>query len=52
MDKVGVSDPEGDRLSDHTFVSTALYNLVSNMGSTTLPDLIFHQGSRNTRIWN
>ena len=45
LEKVGVSDPEGDRLSGRTFVSTALRNLVSDMGSSTLPDLILHRGS-------
>ena len=45
LEKVGVSDPKGDRLSGQTFVSTALRNLVSNMGNSTLPDLILHRGS-------
>jgi len=45
LEKVGVSDPEGDRLSGRTFVSRALRNLVSDMGNSTLPDLILHRGS-------
>jgi hypothetical protein len=45
LEKVGVSDPEGDRLSGRTFVSTALRNLVGDMGNSTLPDLILHRGS-------
>ena len=45
LEKVGVSDPEGDRLSGRTFISSALRNLVSDMGNSTLPDLILHRGS-------
>jgi hypothetical protein len=45
LEKVGVSDPESDRLSGRTFVSRALRNLVSDMGNSTLPDLILHRGS-------
>ena len=45
LERVGVSNPEGDRLSGRTFISTALRNLVHDMGNSTLPDLILHQGS-------
>jgi hypothetical protein len=45
LEKVGVSDPEGDRLTGRTFVGAGLCNLVSDMANSTLPDLIIHRGS-------
>ena len=45
LEKVGVSDPEGDRLSGWTFIGAGLHNLVSDMADSMMPDLILHQGS-------
>jgi Helitron helicase-like domain at N-terminus len=45
LEKVGVSDPEGDRLTGRTFVGAGLRNLVNDIASTTMPDLILHRGS-------
>jgi hypothetical protein len=48
LEKVGVSDPEGDRLS-RAFIGAGLRNLVSDMADSTLPDLILRQGSTAIR---
>jgi hypothetical protein len=45
LEKVDVSDPEGDRLSGRTFIGAALRNLVRDKADTTLLDLILHRGS-------
>jgi len=45
LEKVGISDPEGDRLTGCTFVGAGLCNLVNDMANSTLPDLILHRGS-------
>ena len=44
LEKVGVSDPEGDKLTGRTFVGAGLRNLVNDISSTTMPDLILHRG--------
>jgi hypothetical protein len=44
LEKVRVSDPEGDRLTGRTFIGAGLRNLVSDIASSTLPDIILHQG--------
>ena len=46
LEKMGVSDPEGDRLSGHTFVASALRNLVQDMTPSSMPDLILHRSSQ------
>ena len=43
LEKIGVSDPEGVRLSGREFTASALKTLVSS--SSGLPDLILHQSS-------
>jgi len=43
LEKMGVSDPEGVKLSGRTFTASALKNLVS--ASSQLPDLILHRSS-------
>jgi hypothetical protein len=45
LERVGVSDPEGDRLSRCTFIGATLRNLVRYKADTMLPDLILHRGS-------
>jgi len=42
LEKMGVSDPEGDRIKGRTFTASALHNLTSN--SSSLPDLVLHRG--------
>src|SRR5882762_1900294 len=49
LEKVGVSDPEGDRLTSRAFIGAGLPNLVSDMADSTLPDLILHWGSTAIR---
>jgi hypothetical protein len=49
LEKMGVSDPEGDRLSGRTFVAAGLCNLVQDKADTTFPDLILHRGSQAIR---
>ena len=43
LEKMGVSDPEGVRLSGRAFTASALKNLVSS--SSGHPDLILHRSS-------
>ena len=45
LEKVGVSDPEGDRLTGRAFIGASICNLVSSMADSILPDLILHRGS-------
>ena len=52
LEKVGVSDPEGDKLTGRTFVGAGLCNLVNDISSTTMPDLIFHRGSTAINEYN
>ena len=40
LEKMGVSDPEGVKLSGQTFTASALKNLVPS--TTQVPDLILH----------
>jgi len=49
LEKVGVSDPEGDRLTGRAFIGAGIHNLVSDMADSTLPDLILHCGSTAIR---
>ena len=49
LEKVGVSDPEGDRLTGRAFIGAGIRNLVSSMADSTLPDLILHRGSTAIR---
>jgi len=49
LEKVGVSDPEGNRLTGHAFIGAGIRNLVSDMADSTLPDLILHHGSTTIR---
>jgi len=45
LEKMGVSDPESDKISGRTFTSTALRNLVKDLDySSELPDLVVHHG--------
>ena len=52
LEKMGVSDPEGDKISGRTFVAAALRNLVQEKADTTLPDLILHHGSAAIKEYN
>lgn len=45
LEKMGVSDPEGAKLSGRTFTSSALKNLIPSSSSAPLPDLILHRSS-------
>ena len=49
LEKVGVSDPEGDRLIGHAFIGAGIHKLVSSMANSTLPDLMLHCGSTAIR---
>ncbi|KAG1724042.1 uncharacterized protein EDB91DRAFT_1255414 [Suillus paluster] len=42
MEKMGVSDPECDKMSGQAFTASALHNLLPNTHSPTLPDLVLH----------
>ncbi|KAG1898386.1 uncharacterized protein F5891DRAFT_484075 [Suillus fuscotomentosus] len=44
LEKMGVSDPESDKISGHTFTAAALHNLF--LCSTSQLDLIVHRGSQ------
>ena len=43
LEKMGVSDPEGDKIKGHTFTASVLRNLVSD--SAACPDLVLHHSS-------
>ncbi|KAG2106190.1 uncharacterized protein F5147DRAFT_761758, partial [Suillus discolor] len=49
-ERMGVSDPESDKISGRTFTAAALRNLYSHSGSQ--PDLIIHRGSQAINEYN
>ena len=44
VEKMGVSDPEGVKISGCTFMASALRNLIFEKTDSTLPDLVLHHG--------
>ena len=44
VEKMGVSDPEGVKISGCTFMASALRNLIFEKTNSTLPDLVLHHG--------
>jgi hypothetical protein len=50
LEKMGVSDPEGIRLTGRTFTASALENLVPS--SSELPDMVLHRSSAAVPEYN
>ena len=50
LEKMGVSDPEGIRLTGRTFTASALKNLVPS--SSELPDMVLHRSSAAVPEYN
>jgi len=52
LEKMGVSDPEGDKLSGCSFIASALRNLIPSYDANTSADLILHQSSQAVTEYN
>jgi hypothetical protein len=52
LEKMGVSDPEGAKLTGRTFMSSALKNLIPGASKSQMPDLVIHRSSAAVREYN
>lgn len=52
LEKMGVSDPEGVKLTGRTFMSSALKSLILGTSKLQMPDLVIHRSSTAVREYN
>jgi len=52
LEKMGVSDPEGAKLTGRTFMSSALKNLIPGSSKSQMPDLVIHRSSTAVPEYN